>query len=782
MKTKKTAWSARRRLLPLLLSLTLLLAAAAPASPVSANGTQAQPAAENGLILNKTAVPDGSGGYTIQLEAYTTGRVESTEEVVPTDIVLVLDQSGSMKDEITVGTQTYYTELWSNLNVVAASYGTLYYLDNGVYREVSVTHRTILGIGTYYYRYTDANGVQQTLESGFWLGSVPEPLNGNLYIRRTANERISRLEALKDAVGIFAGQVAESAKGADGIAGTGDDVDHRLAVVGFADDGWQGPLGGWYGYGNTELFVGEDAHRYGSDAPDHYGEALQDMSTDEGQGNIAASINELDASGATYAQYGMEMANGILNTVTDPERNKVIVLFTDGYPGQNSDSYDADVANATIAQANTAKGNGAVVYAVGIFDGADPSTPGDVNGNATAQSNYYMQQVSSNNGVVQDPSYYLAASDAGSLNDIFEQISDSISRPDISLGADTVIRDIVSPYFTPPADKASITVSTAAYNGDGTFADPVALANPQVELKSDGTIEVKGFDFDQNFVTDTAKADGTYGSKLIITFTVQPKDGFFGGNSVPTNGEASGVYRGSGEQVELFPQPEVNVPLDYDYATSDQTIYLGETADLAGRLGHAQGYVPDGVNNAFVNIVYQVKDPAGTVVGTYTIPAGQTSGSWAWAGSANPGLTQDTHYTVECTVTPTESPAGGQEALSVPGDFTVYVRSGSLTITKQGGQSGETYLFRILKDGAEFMTVPVEAGGSVTVVQLAKGTYTVQEDATWSWRYQSPSYNMQTVTFAGETVNAEVVCTNDDWDPYWLNGYDRATNRKGGAD
>ena len=137
---------------------------------------------------------------------------------------------------------------------------------------------------------------------------------------------------------------------------------------------------------------------------------------------------------------------------------------------------------------------------------------------------------------------------------------------------------------------------------------------------------------------------------------------------------------------------------------------------------------------------------------------------------------------MECTVTPTESPAGGQEALSVPGDFTVYVRSGSLTITKQGGQSGETYLFRILKDGAEFMTVPVEAGGSVTVVQLAKGTYTVQEDATWSWRYQSPSYNMQTVTFAGETVNAEVVCTNDDWDPYWLNGYDRATNRKGGAD
>ena len=51
---------------------------------------------ENGLILSKRAVPDGSGGYKIRMEAYTTGKVTTSATTVPVDIVLVLDQSGSM--------------------------------------------------------------------------------------------------------------------------------------------------------------------------------------------------------------------------------------------------------------------------------------------------------------------------------------------------------------------------------------------------------------------------------------------------------------------------------------------------------------------------------------------------------------------------------------------------------------------------------------------------------------------------------------------------------------
>lgn len=55
----------------------------------------------DGLVLTKEFIPaegadDGSG--TLHLEAYTTGQVTSTEASIPLDIVLVLDQSGSMGD------------------------------------------------------------------------------------------------------------------------------------------------------------------------------------------------------------------------------------------------------------------------------------------------------------------------------------------------------------------------------------------------------------------------------------------------------------------------------------------------------------------------------------------------------------------------------------------------------------------------------------------------------------------------------------------------------------
>ena len=49
----------------------------------------------DGLELSKEVTANGSG-YTVHLEAYTTGTVTTTTSIAPCDIVLVLDQSGSM--------------------------------------------------------------------------------------------------------------------------------------------------------------------------------------------------------------------------------------------------------------------------------------------------------------------------------------------------------------------------------------------------------------------------------------------------------------------------------------------------------------------------------------------------------------------------------------------------------------------------------------------------------------------------------------------------------------
>jgi len=53
---------------------------------------------KNGLDLSKTVRANKDGTYTITLEAFTTGTVSTTTESVPLDIVLVLDQSGSMDE------------------------------------------------------------------------------------------------------------------------------------------------------------------------------------------------------------------------------------------------------------------------------------------------------------------------------------------------------------------------------------------------------------------------------------------------------------------------------------------------------------------------------------------------------------------------------------------------------------------------------------------------------------------------------------------------------------
>ena len=61
-------------------------------------GTTSQP--EGDIHLNKTAVLQADGTWTITLEAYATGTVKSEvrTQVTPTDIILVLDQSGSMEN------------------------------------------------------------------------------------------------------------------------------------------------------------------------------------------------------------------------------------------------------------------------------------------------------------------------------------------------------------------------------------------------------------------------------------------------------------------------------------------------------------------------------------------------------------------------------------------------------------------------------------------------------------------------------------------------------------
>lgn len=395
---------------------------------------------------------------------------------------------------------------------------------------------------------------------------------------------ISRLEALKEALNSFVAAVNTKALGKDGKLGTNDDINHRIAVVGFAS--------------NTEYYIGSESYRDESG----YGQAFQDMSTQTGQSNVTNSINALYANGATRADLGLKMAQGILeaNPVQgDEQRNRVVVFFTDGSP-TDSNGFEIDVAEYAIKFATQIKGTGANVYSVGIFDGADATSEGtkpnnDLRQNSSkipAVSNWFMQNVSNNNGTPQDPSYYLSASDSNALNNIFKQIGDNIESggTSVTLGSESVIKDVISDQFQLPEGASSnITLKVYDYIGQDTSKPNawVETAADEVSARVDGkTVSVTGFNFAENYVGTVTTGDNVEyrGKKLVIKFNVEPKLDFLGGNNVPTNASA-GIYANEGAKdptVSIDEQPTVNVPILQPTVTAtDKNVYLmqGLTAD-----------------------------------------------------------------------------------------------------------------------------------------------------------------------------------------------------------
>ena len=757
----------------LLLSVALLLSIVIPgtlALQAFATGTQG----DSGMVIDKTAQKNGDGSYTITLEAYATGSKITTETKtdVPTDIVLVLDQSGSMTEKMNTyafreysnknngdyydlrhngarrpnlyhqladgsyasvsvkldrGESSFtYVECpssWKN-NVIAImedpddywKYSNSHYIrgTDGNYQKVELTrketstgwvpaytyeykfpdgttvtssggdsvpnfgdkgplyYRTeVPGEGTYTYTYTDQDGATQTI--GTSTGETTQP-DFTLYERYESGS-VSRLNALKTAVSGFADSVKTKAAGQDGEIGTSDDVNHRVAVVGFATGNRS--TDGHPSYENTEVFIGADQYNYNSNASSYYTDALQDMNTTVGYNNVIASKNALAARGATYPNYGLEMAKGILdaNPVQQGEkRNRVVILFTDGTPGWSG--YDSEVAGAAVTQASALKNAGVTVYSVGIFEGADATSAGIADGASNRQANQFMQNVSSNNGTPRNPSYYLSASDADTLNSIFQQISGQIEEGGSSTTLDeqSVVKDIISPSFQLPtgATAADITLETYAY-GEGDSWTKNNSAMGATAVVNGDTVDVTGFDFAQNWCgTETTNGNKTYrGNKLVISFKVEPKSGFLGGNNVPTNTSA-GIYENSSatDPVFTFPVPKVDVDIKSITVTApNKDVYLlqdvpadtlkGGKATVGGveldLTKPADNYGLESWQNAYVDITVEVKDKDGNII----------------ANDLN-GLTEDSEYTVSVKVSPKETGTAAEQTGEGNGQIHVY--------------------------------------------------------------------------------------------------------------
>lgn len=637
-----------------------LMSASSTARPIEKGKTV------DGLVMNKTATANDDGTYNIKLEAYTTGSVSTTESTKPTDIVLVLDQSGSMDENMTSYT---YTEAYPG-NSHSGSYYVKY---RDSYVRVSwCSNCRAWTDGCDHGWFGSGAGNKFTPKT-----SAADTASGHVqFYSRGSETKVKRLTALKKAVTSFADAVAEKAKGPDGILGTDDDVNHRIAVVGFAS-GSRGNSS-YPAYVNTEVFIGSKQYNYSLNASSYYASAFQNMDTKAGYDNVIASKDALSAGGATRVDHGVDMANGIFkaNPVKDGEqRNRIMIVFTDGMPSEWR-GYSSDVADSAITKANTTKNTyNATVYTVGIFNNADATSAGNQYGNESEISNWFMQKLSSNNGTPQDPSYYLSASDSDTLSTIFQKISNQISESKIDLGSQTVIKDTVTKYFDMPTDASKVSVKsyncTGVVSGKPTWSETGTDMNNAVTLDpTDNSVNVTGFDFNANYVTekgrdenDPKQAGDFHGRKLVIEFTVTAKDGFVGGNSVPTNGSDSGVYDKDGKEVATFDVPQVNVPIKPKLTVKDKVIYEGGSTSVDGLYNAAD---TSSWKYDFVNVSYEVKN-----------------GDTAVSGSVSPA--DCTGYTVKATFSPKYD---GQNAsgkinddVTVDGTATVHVLKPTVTVS-----------------------------------------------------------------------------------------------------
>ena len=537
----------KKRILSAFLVLCMMLtmvptAALAAEDPGGGNGSdRVHTESNDGIVVDKTVNYDGDGNYSLTLEAYVTNEVTKGSKTTPLDIVLVLDVSGSMAQNTTSYTYEATQETnWSYSDIDSWWADEYYYKVGESYYEV---HAVWERKGSFPNRYTeyslyysDDNGIRHSLGEPARDEDSTILSNTVLYTRRNDGST-SKLSAMKTAVNSFIDQVAENAAG--DTSTTEDNVIHRISIVKFGSD-------------NRDS-VGNGHNRSGY----NYSQVVKDLTeVSSNVQELKSTVNSLDASGATQVNYGLKHAQRVLSGDQQyglggarEEAKQVVVVFTDGQPTSGS-SWEGGVAADAVNLACDLKDGGVTVYTIGMFEDADPS---DTDG----RFNKYMNGVSSNypnaevtnwrgdrtqdwddcklGGRVTEGNYYFAAADAEELENAFSTIADNVSTSKVAAGANTVLSDTLSEFFTFPegltgsSDGGMVQyaeVKGQDADGSYTWYEPETLTGVTPVVNADSkTITVKGFDYTANAVTKTTNQDGTVtwsGGKLVLTFPIQP--------------------------------------------------------------------------------------------------------------------------------------------------------------------------------------------------------------------------------------------------------------------
>lgn len=254
--------------------------------------------------------------------------------------------------------------------------------------------------------------------------------SGSMGDEMSRSDRTKRIDALKTAANRFIDTIATQNQSI-----TDESKQHQVAIVKFAGT-------------KRSTTVGNDRDENGY----NYSQTMKKLTLCKGEDaeSLKNTIDSISPAGATRADYGLQLAEGISSGRADAK--KVVVFFTDGSP-TSWDGFENEVANDAISSAKKIKDKGADIYTIGIFSGVNPSA--DPTADGTSKENKFMHAVSSNypaasssisiwrgwtinfGARAENANYYKSATNAAELEKIFEEISGSI----IKTGSPTEVHD-----------------------------------------------------------------------------------------------------------------------------------------------------------------------------------------------------------------------------------------------------------------------------------------------------------------------------------------------------
>lgn len=354
----------------------------------------------------------------------------------------------------------------------------------------------------------------------------------------------SKINALKDAVNGFIDKVAEKSPNSS------------IAVVKFA--------------GDEKIETGNDTYWDGGYC--NYSQTVIGLTAaGTGAAALKAKVSALDPDGPTAADYGMNRAKSIIDSVKNNDHQKVVIMFTDGEPN-HSNGFSTTVANDAIKASKSIKGAGATVYTIGCFSKTYKDTE-NVPKYMNRVSSNYLDATTMRDGTKTSSDYYKTVSSAEDLNNIFKTISETVGTTTVKLDDTSVLRDVISDSFTLPEGytdgdiKAySVSCESSTKNADGTYTytwktTPDADKYDVTVADDNKTINVTDFDYAANWV-DQYDVGGSksHGKKLVVEIPIVLDPDATG--SVDTNGPASGIYASADAETAFanFKTPTVYVP------------------------------------------------------------------------------------------------------------------------------------------------------------------------------------------------------------------------------